>query len=579
MFTGLISNLGSILSIVRSNADVWQIKVQSSLFVDAKIGDSISINGCCLTIINVENEIATFTLMQETLRRTTFSQKSATEKVHVERSATLSDIVDGHPISGHVSGVIILQKKEVCSDGSVILTFRLPNVSSYLTYKGCVAIDGVSLTVSNLMTDSFSVSLIPHTQKVTLLMEGNVGSAYNVEFPNNTMIPLPEYPDLMGLALKKSLLGRITAPSNPWVGCVITDELGNIVSTGYHRKRGEKHAEVDALSKLSEINLVPCSNKRDLDGNKIKSLHNDKMENYTLYCTLEPCNHTGLQPPCTRAILNSGIRKVVVGILDPDTRVAGSGIAFLRLNGVEVTVLHDERVTKSLTPYITHRQTKRPYVTAKMAISLDGKIAPSKGSSQFPISNPLSREHAHTLRLKSQAILVGTRTAQLDEPRLDVRLPVTSKYYTASQEHRPLRCFLDLTGKVRQGPLLDTTIAPTLVFTNTNTCSKEALTLWQEKSVQIVLVSVFNNKIALTDVLDELGKRGVLSLLVEGGAELFTSFVENNLVDRMVIYIAPILLGNNGVPLFTGGTPITDRYRQEKTKTKGDNTVITYVKI
>ena len=576
MFTGLISNLGTIVSIIRSDADIWQIKVSSSLFINTKIGDSIAINGCCLTIVNVDNDVATFTLMQETLRRTTFYQKSATEKVHVERSASMNDLIDGHPISGHISGVIVLQNKESCSDGSVILTFRLPNAPSFLIYKGCVAIDGVSLTVSNLTTDSFSVSLIPHTQKVTLLMEGNIGFAYNLEAPNNTMIPLPEYPDLMKLALKKSLLGRITAPSNPWVGCVITDKFGNIVSTGYHRKRGEKHAEVDALSKLSEISTLPCSNKRGLNGNRISSPHNGKMSNYTLYCTLEPCNHTGLQPPCTLAILESGIRKVVVGILDPDTRVAGSGVARLREAGVVVTVLHDERVTKSLKSYITHRQTKRPYVTVKMAMSLDGKIAPTKSSSQFSISNSLSREHSHVLRLKSQAILVGTQTAQLDEPQLNVRLLTISKYYTASQEHRPLRCFLDLTGKVIKGPLLDTKIAPTLVFTNANTCSKEALALWQDKGIQIAFVSIINNRILLTDVLDELGKRGVLSLLVEGGAKLFTSFVEANLVDRMVIYIAPILLGNNGILLFTGENPIINRYRQEKTRVKGDNTVITY---
>jgi len=557
MFTGLIRDLGKIISIKRSDSNVWELQVQSSLFEHSKIGDSIAINGCCLTIVKLEYYIATFTLMLETLRRTTFSQKFNNEHVHVEKSTSETDLIEGHPITGHVSGVIILENKTYMDDGSLILRFRLPQACKYLTYKGCVAIDGVSLTVSNLASDSFEVSLIPHTQKVTLLSQGCIGSCYNIEFfsliSQNIQCPLPEYPDLMGLALQKSLLGRITAPSNPWVGCVITDAAGNIVSTGYHRKRGEKHAEVDALTKLVGCNL----------------------SDHILYCTLEPCNHTGLQPPCTKAIIESGIRKVVVGILDPDERVAGSGVKHLQDNGIQVTVLHDERIMKSLKPYITHRRTKRPYVIAKMAISMDGKIAPI-GSSQFPISCPEAREHSHILRLKSQAILIGTKTAILDQPQLNVRLPQScTKYYSASQEHRPLRCFIDVYGKVTSGPLLNTQLGQTLVFTNEDMCSQNTISIWKQCGVQICFVNMQDQKICLTDILDELGKIGVLSLLVEGGGELFTSFVESNLVDCIKLYITPKFLGPMSIPLYNGNL-ITDRYRQVKSKTIGDNTIITY---
>lgn len=555
MFTGLISNLGQILHVIRSSTDVWQIKVKSSLFVQSKIGDSIAVDGCCLTIVILEEDVATFTLMLETLTRTTFSQKSASDKVHIEKSASLQSAVEGHCISGHISGVVLLTQRDRSRDGSLTLTFQLSNAPSFLTYKGSVAIDGVSLTVSNLTQDSFSVSLIPHTQAVTLLTKGDVGAGYNIEVKGD--IPLPIYPDLMGLALQKSLLGRITAPSNPWVGCVITNKMGNIVATGFHRKRGEKHAEVDALSKL---------------------LAEEPKADYTLYCTLEPCNHTGLQPPCTKAILVSGIRKVVVGILDPDTRVAGTGVTFLREAGIEVIVLNDTRISKSLAPYITHRQTKKPYVTLKMAMSLDGKIGlPS--CPQYPISGPESREHCHLLRLKSQAILVGTVTALVDQPQLTVRLSTSSTYYSASQEHKPLRCFLDLQGKVLLGPLLDTTIAPTLVFTNSETCNKETLTLWKNKGLQIAFVSVDQGKINLSEVLEELGKRGVLSLLVEGGSQIFTSFVENKLANRIILYIAPILLGNSGISLFKSEKPLINLYKQEKVKAKGGDTVITYTRI
>ena len=557
MFTGLISNLGRIISIVRSNSSVWQLKIESSLFPQAKIGDSIAINGCCLTVIDVSENIATFTLMLETLNLTTFAQKSASEQVHVERSASLRDLIEGHQVTGHICGIIILQGKEKQSDGSMIMTFTLPEAQSLLTYKGSVAIDGVSLTVSELSSNSFSVSLIPHTQNVTLLTKGKIGSAYNFEAPNWERLFASIHLDFMGLAREKSLLGRITAPSNPWVGAVITDKAGNVRATGYHRKRGEKHAEVDALSKLSPEEV--------------------KTE-YVLYCTLEPCNHTGLQPPCTDAIIKSGIRKVVVGILDPDARVSGSGINRLRETGIEVIILHDQRIATSLKSYIFHRQTKRPYVTLKMAMSLDGKIAPGKLSSQFPISGPESREHCHVLRLKSQAILVGTNTALLDQPQLNVRLPENSKYFLSSQEHRPLRCFLDIHGKVIQGPLLETSVSPTLVFTNRETCNKATLRMWKEKGLQVVFLSLRNGKLLLSEILDELGKRGVLDLLVEGGAQLFTSFVEENLANRLVLYLAPIFLGRNGICLFDGEISQI-RYKQEKVKTLGNDVILTYRRI
>ena len=513
----------------------------------SKIGDSIAVNGCCLTVVEIDGDTATFTLMMETLRRTTFVQKAPSERVHVERSASLQDVVDGHPISGHISGTVILRKKEYLRDGSLIMIFTLPNAPSFLTEKGSVAIDGVSLTVASLEKDSFSVSLIPHTQKVTLLSEGTVGSVYNVEA--NGTFPTSVPSDPMELALRTSLLGRITAPSNPWVGAVITDQSGAILATGFHRKRGERHAEVDAISKL-------------VSG-----------EGHTLYCTLEPCNHTGLQPPCTEAILKSAVQRVIVGILDPDIRVSGSGVARLRNAGIEVIVLGDQRVSRSLRSYIIHRQTKRPYVIAKMAISLDGKIAPEGTSSQFPISGPESREHSHILRLKSQAILVGATTAAVDKPRLNVRLPESSKYYADSKEHRPLRCFIDVRGRVVDGPLLDTTIGPTLVFTDPTICRSETLALWKEREVQIFSLSTVDRKVVLTEILDELGKRGVLTLLVEGGSRLFTSFVEADLIDQIVIYLAPVLLGA-GVPLFSG-SPV-NRYHQESAKSKGNDIVVKY---
>lgn len=550
MFVGLIRYLGEIVYISRSDSHIWELKIKSIIFEHSKIGDSIAVNGCCLTIVKLEGFIATFTIMIETLRKTTFTNKVMSEYVHVEKSASNHDLIEGHPITGHISGVVILIDKVYMPDNSLILTFKLLNCSSYLTYKGCVAIDGVSLTVANLTDNSFTVSLIPHTQEVTLLTRGDVGSTYNIEFPTGTNISLPDHLDIMSIAIKNSLLGRITAPSNPWVGCVITDCYGNIVTCGHHQKRGQPHAEVNALNKLKNCDI----------------------KNYVLYCTLEPCNHTGLQPPCTKAIIESGIMKVVVGILDPDERVAGTGVKCLLDAGINVTVMDDQRVTKSLRTYIKHRRTRRPYVIAKMAMSMDGKIAPNNKSCQFSISCQKSRDDTHVLRLKSQAILIGTRTAQLDQPRLNVRLSSTSKYSSLNYDHRPLRCFIDFHGKVITGPLLDIEIGPTLVFTNSESCCEETINIWKKSGIEIFYIS---NKNCLDDIMDELGRRGILTLLVEGGGELFTSFVENDLVDQIRLYIAPKLLGCNGISLFNGDI-LMDRYCQVKLKKVGDDSLMVY---
>lgn len=556
MFTGLISFLGSILSLSRSSRDVWQLKVQSALF-DGKIriGDSIAINGCCCTVVALaETGVATFTLMKETINRTTFSLLSPSDQVHVERSAVMSDTIEGHVVTGHVSGVVVLSQKVYQEDGSLWLVFTLPGAPSFLSHKGSVAIDGVSLTVAQLDRDSFAVSLIPHTQQVTLLSKGNVGTSYNIEvpvIPFGCEFPLVGTTDLMELARKKSLLGRVTAPPNPWVGCVIINGRGEVIATGYHRKRGEIHAEVAALRQLSP---------------------GEDRSNYTLYCTLEPCNHTGMQPPCTNAIIESGIRRVVVGVLDPDTRVSGTGVQRLRNAGIEVRVMDDTRVRKCLTSYICHRQTGRPYVTGKMAVSLDGKIRPLEQPSRFSVSGEASFKDVHKLRMKSQAILIGTETALLDQPKLNVRLP--------GEMPTPLRCVVDRYGKVRDGPLVDTSIGPTLIFTSGD-CPEETRILWERKNVQVCSVPVVDNHLSLPHILDELGKRGILSLLVEGGGRLWTSFIQQGLLDRIILYMAPLLLGSDGTPLFTdrGVLRLEERgYSLKKTQTLGSDIRLTYVR-
>lgn len=540
MFTGLIRSWGTIISLFRSSDDLWQLTVRSDIFNKVKIGDSIAINGCCLTVVNRECNELTFTLMKVTLAKTTFPFLASGQKVHVELAIKSSDRIEGHLLTGHISGIVYCREKIRKKDNSLELIFNLPTADQYLQLHGSVALDGVSLTVSSVTSESFSVNLLPYTQMKTLLVKKG---PYNLELPGGGVLSM-KCPDPMGTALELSKLGRLTAPSNPWVGCVITNSMGEVIATGYHRKRGEKHAEVNALEKLDK-----------LEG---------EVTDFTLYCTLEPCNHTGLQPPCTESIIRSGIKRVVVGILDPDLRVDGRGITRLKEAGIEVQVLQDERVAKSLTPYITLRRTGRPYVVGKIAISLDGKISNRLGSSNYPISGEESRRDSHRLRAKSQAILIGTRTAVLDRPRLTVR--------EVEKGITPLRCVLDLYGKVTDGPLLE---APTVIFTNDKICNPSVLELWQTKKVEVVSVPVTAGYLSLPDILVELGKRGILQLLVEGGSTLLTTMLELELIDKLIVYQSPLFLGTDGVPVWQRST-IFQGITLKKVKQLGKDVKLVY---
>jgi diaminohydroxyphosphoribosylaminopyrimidine deaminase/5-amino-6-(5-phosphoribosylamino)uracil reductase len=230
----------------------------------------------------------------------------------------------------------------------------------------------------------------------------------------------------------------------------------------------------------------------------------------TLYATLEPCAHQGRTPPCVDAIIEAGIARVVIGIEDPDRRVAGRGVAALRAAGIEVTegVAADE-VAEQLAPYVKHRSTGRPWVVLKMAASLDGRTAAPDGTSRW-ITGEVARRDVHRLRAHSDAVLVGAGTVRADDPELTVRLG-------DADDAQPLRVVL---GKAPEGAKVH-----------------PALELEGD----------------LRAVLDELGRLGVLQLLVEGGATVAHDFHAAGLVDRYVLYLAPVLFGGDDArPLFAG---------------------------
>ncbi|HEX2048679.1 MAG TPA: bifunctional diaminohydroxyphosphoribosylaminopyrimidine deaminase/5-amino-6-(5-phosphoribosylamino)uracil reductase RibD [Acidimicrobiales bacterium] len=245
----------------------------------------------------------------------------------------------------------------------------------------------------------------------------------------------------------------------------------------------------------------------------------DAARGATLYATLEPCAHTGRTAPCVDRIVDAGIARVVVGIEDPDARVRGAGVRALRAAGVSVDVgVCADEVGAQLAPYVKHRTTGRPWVVLKLAATLDGRIAAPDGSSRW-ITGEAARVDAHRLRAESDAVVVGAATVRADDPSLTVR---------GVEGRDPLRVVL---GKAPEGAK----VHPALELTGD-----------------------------LEDVLDELGRRGVLQALVEGGATVAGEFHRAGLVDRYVLYMAPALFGGDDArPLFTGaGAPtVADAWR------------------
>ena len=288
----------------------------------------------------------------------------------------------------------------------------------------------------------------------------------------------------------------ITSP-NPWVGCVVRAADGTLFE-GTTGEPGGPHAEVAALAAAGPA-----------------------VEGATAYVTLEPCSHRGRTGPCSEALIESGVGRVVVGMVDPDRRVSGRGIAALRDAGVAVDVgLYEDRVAAQLAPYITHRTTGRPYVVLKLATSLDGGTAAPDGTSQW-ITSPPARADGHRLRAESDAIVVGAGTVRWDDPSLTVR-DYRPPVMPASGSVDPLRVILGTA----------------------------------EPGARVHPCRELNGD--LGEILDQLGAEGVLQVLVEGGASVAGAFHRAGLVDRYVIYIAPALFGGgDSRHLFTGSGAYT----------------------
>jgi diaminohydroxyphosphoribosylaminopyrimidine deaminase/5-amino-6-(5-phosphoribosylamino)uracil reductase len=325
----------------------------------------------------------------------------------------------------------------------------------------------------------------------------------------------------MALRLAAKAKGR-TSP-NPMVGAVVV-KGGKVISRGYHRKAGELHAEAIALKKTGKA-----------------------AKGATLYVTLEPCSHTDKRtPPCTPLVLQSGVKRLVVAMIDPNPRVSGGGIKTLRKSGIEVVTGVLEADAKKLNEaFIKYITTGMPFVTLKIAQTLDGKIATSSGESKW-ITGEKAREEGHRLRAVNDAVLVGINTVLKDDPSLTARIP---------GGRDPIRVIVDskLRTPLNAKVITQKSSAKTFIAA-LDTMSKVNLVGLLDAGAEILLARGGSGRVNLKDLMKRLGSFGVTSVLIEGGAELNASALRSGLVDKVVMFIAPMLMTGRDSLCSIGGT-------------------------
>lgn len=325
--------------------------------------------------------------------------------------------------------------------------------------------------------------------------------------------------EYMQQALKIAAYGVGRTSPNPLVGAVIVRN-GRIVGQGWHRKAGTPHAEIHALRQAETL-----------------------AKGATMYVTLEPCAHYGRTPPCCQAVIDAGIKQVIVATLDPNPLVAGKGIELLRDAGIEVIagILEEEAYTLNevFFKWIT---TKLPFVILKTAMTLDGKIATCTGQSQW-ITSTASREYVHKMRDIYDSILVGIGTVLADNPSLTTRLGESSK--------NPIRIIVDsmartpLTAKV-----ITDHLAPTIIAVTANAPAAKVAEL-RVAGAEVIIINTMDGQVDLRDLLIALSQRNITSVFIEGGATINCSFMKENLFDKVHVFIAPKLVGGQ-----TAATPI-----------------------
>ncbi len=328
------------------------------------------------------------------------------------------------------------------------------------------------------------------------------------------------------MALDLARQGRGRTNPNPMVGAVLVRE-GEVVGTGYHQAAGGSHAELVALRKAGE-----------------------KAKDAVLYVNLEPCSHHGRTPPCTDALIQAGVKEVVAAMSDPNPLVSGRGFLILESAGIKVKkgVLEDKarKLNEVFVKYIT---TRTPFVMVKTAMSLDGKIATRTGESQW-ITGEKSRQYVHRLRDRCDAIVVGIETVLKDNPRLTTRL-------AEGGGQDALRVVVDSTARL---PLDARVINPRsrskIVLATTEAAPPDKCQALLEKGVQVLLLPSREGRVDLLALMLKLGEKEIASVLVEGGGTLNYSLLEAGVVDKLFVFIAPVIFGGQNSPTAIAGEGI-----------------------
>lgn len=318
----------------------------------------------------------------------------------------------------------------------------------------------------------------------------------------------------VAVALAKKGVGR-TSP-NPAVGAVVVKNR-NIIGRGYHKKAGLPHAEVYALQQAGK-----------------------RAKGADLYITLEPCNHYGRTPPCTDSIIRAGIKKVFVGMKDPNPLVSGKGIQRLKKAGIKVKAGLDEKKCRGINEaYIKYITTKTPLVTLKLASTLDGKIAASSGDSKW-ITGTASRKHVHKMRSVNDAVMVGIGTVLRDNPELTTRLV---------KGENPVRIVVDSALRIpMHAKVLDDQRGSVLIATTKMGMSEKVKRL-KAKGAEVLVLPVKDNGVDLRELMTELGKREITSVMMEGGARLAASALRQGVVDKVALFYAPKIVGQEGLSM------------------------------
>jgi len=343
------------------------------------------------------------------------------------------------------------------------------------------------------------------------------------------MMLMPEWSfadrELMSRALELAARGLYTTEPNPRVGCVLV-RGEQVVGEGWHVQAGEGHAEVNALAQAGE-----------------------RARGATAYVTLEPCSHFGKTPPCADALIKAGVSRVVAAMQDPNPQVAGNGLQRLRDAGIEVTCGLLEEQARELNPgFIKRMQQGLPWVRVKLAMSLDGRTAMASGESKW-ITGPAARADVQRLRARSGAVISGADSVLLDDSALTVRaseLGLSADEAAAAVQRQPLRVLIDSLRRVPLEQRFFREAGPTLVI---STSAEQAAESYQSIGSELLALPGDDGKVDLVTVLRNLAERGCNEVLVEAGAGLSGAFWRAGLVDELIVYMAPRLLGSQARPL------------------------------